>query len=569
MSPLQIVLVIIIVLIVVTAFLTYFVRNKYYSQIDELDQEKNGVLKQAPYDELKEVSELNITGQSNELRKKLENQWQDIEAVKYPKLENHLFDAEQATDRYRLGESKKYQDSAKQALEDINIEIADLQSSLKELLEREQANLEKIDAIKKRYHEVRKSLLAYSFSFGPASESFERNLSLMEEDFAEFSEYTVSGDHEEANEIVRRLNENITEAEKQMEEIPPLLKRINEDYSEQLKDLQAGYQEMTENGYIFPDDTILEDINHLENDKEKIFDSIRLLDLEEAAEQAEKLAASIDEQYERMEEEVEAKPKVLDLIADSKQAIYYLQEENHRLAGMGNRLEQSYVLLHNEPAIIGRLQEQIKANREEYEQLNTQISMQQKSYSVVHTELGQLFEQLNNLYNEHQRVAKYLDSYREEELKFRNGMLEMEQAMYEMKRALENERLPGLPNNYLELFFSTSTRIEKLSAELSRSKIQLTEIQKNYQMCEEDISQLGDLTEEIIQQVELIERVSQRLYRYKDTHKGVLETIRYSESLFVTDHDYDTSLRLLREKLENVDAGTYDKIVEEYENERN
>jgi hypothetical protein len=40
MSPLQITLIVIIVLAAVTAIITYFVRNKYYSQIDELDKEK-------------------------------------------------------------------------------------------------------------------------------------------------------------------------------------------------------------------------------------------------------------------------------------------------------------------------------------------------------------------------------------------------------------------------------------------------------------------------------------------------------------------------------------------------
>ena len=53
----------------------------------------------------------------------------------------------------------------------------------------------------------------------------------------------------------------------------------------------------------------------------------------------------------------------------------------------------------------------------------------------------------------------------------------------------------------------------------------------------------------------------------KDSHKGILETIRYSESLFTEDYDFDTALRLVREKLENVDPGAYDKVVENYEKE--
>src|SRR5699024_3331816 len=294
MSPLQITLIIIIVLAAVTAAITYFMRNKYYSQINELDQEKNKVLKQAPYTELKEVAELNITGQSYELRKNLEKKWHDIESVKYPKLENYLFDAEQATDRYRLPESKKSQDAAKEAIGEINTEISDLKEALTELIEREQANLEKIDLIKKRYHEVRKSLLVYSFSFGPASESFERKLSEMENDFTEFSEFTVSGDHEEANRIVENLRENIKETEEQMEEIPPLLEKIDEVYDKQLLDLREGYESMIENGYLFPEDTILTNIEELKKDQQVIYDYIRNLELEKANKAIETLAENID-----------------------------------------------------------------------------------------------------------------------------------------------------------------------------------------------------------------------------------------------------------------------------------
>lgn len=567
MSPLQITLIVIIVLAAVTAIITYFVRNKYYSQIDELDKEKNDVLKRAPYDELQEVSELNITGQSSELRKTLEKKWQDIESIKYSKLENHLFDAEQATDRYRLPESKKSQEAAEQAIDEINADITELKEALTGLIEREQANLEKIDLIKKRYHEVRKSLLAYSFSFGPASESFERKLSVMENDFTEFSEYTVSGDHEEANKIVERLDESIKETEEQMDQIPALLEKMDEVYDEQLGDLRQGYESMIENNYLFPEDTILADIDTLKENQNVIYDYIRDLKLEKAHKAMEALAKNIDHLYEKMEIEIEAKPLVTELAEDTKRGIYYLQDENRRLNNTINRLSQSYVLIHNEPSIIGRLEDQVKETREDFDKLNERLKEQTIPYSVAYDTLEDMFDHLDHLNVEYRKVSEYLENYRKEELELKNDMLAMEQAMYEMKRHLENERLPGLPNDYLELFFSTTDRIENLSAELSRPKIQLIEIRKIHKMCQEDVTQLGDITNELIRQVELIERTSQRLYRYKDSHKGVLETIRYSESLFTEDYDYDTALRLVREKLENVDPGAYDEVVAAYEKE--
>lgn len=567
MNPLQITIITILVLLVVTFGITYLVRTKYYQKIDQLDQEKNEVLKKAPYDELNEVSDLHISGQSFELRKKLEQQWHTIESVKYPQLENNLFDAEQATDRYRLMEAKKNHAEAEEALAEINNEMEALQADLVGLIEREQANLVKIDAIKKRYHEIRKSLLAYSFSFGPASETFENNLREMETDFSKFSNITISGDHEEANIVVERLNNDIEEMEQQMKVVPPLLDIIEEEYVEQFEDLENGYHQMSDAGYLFPDDTVLVDLEKLKTDKKHILGRIRALELDEAEKETEALAAEINDMYDRMEIEYQAKPAAFELLEDNKRALYFLQEENRRLVSAEQRLSQSYILIHDEAAKIEKLAEQVKEAREEYAFLEDRMKHKALPYSVAHERLEELFDQLDNLNREYNKISNHLEGYRVQELEFKDELYKMEQQMYRMKRRLETERLPGLPDDYLELFFSTTERIERFDSELSRPKINLVDIQKNYEICEEDVRQLENMTDEMVRQVELTERTSQRLYRYKDTHKGILETIRYSESLFSEDYDYETSLRLVKEKLENIAPGEYAEVFRAYEAE--
>lgn len=568
MSPLQITLIIILVIILVTVGIIYFVQKKYYRQIDELDAQKNDVLKNAPYDALKEVAELNITGQSQEVRTALENQWRTIETVKYPKLENDLYDAEQATDRYRLGESKKNQESAAQAITEIKEDISQLTHSLNDLIEREQANLKQIDEMKKRYHEVRKSLLAYSFSFGPASESFEKKLRVMENDFGEFSDLTVSGDHEEAKEVVQGLSNDILEIENQMERIPPMIEKLEDVHGEELKDLQNGYNEMIEAGYTFPDDSIEEDINQLSLFKATIYDRIRDLELDKAYEETGTLSEEIEELYEKMEVEYQAKPYVEETLEDIRRAIYFLQGEQRRVMALANRMAQSYILNHDEEKKLRTLADEVKEAREEYDVIADRVKHQAIPYSVAYEKLDKLFDLLEGYNETYDTIENQLESYRKEERELKADMLEMEQDMYAMKRYLENERLPGLPDAYLEMFFSTSTRIELLSKEMARPRIQLAEVRKIHQMCEEDLDQLSEMTQEIIRQVELTELVSQKLYRYKDSHKGVLETIRYSESLFTEDYDYGRALSLVREKLENVAPGTYKEIEEKYDQEK-
>lgn len=569
MSSLQIALITIFVLLIVMISITYIVRKNYYKKIDELNKEKNIVFEKIPYDKLEEVKELNLTGQSLNTRDKLKKEWKVLESEQYPMIENYLCGAERATDSYRLPLSKKNQEDASDAIKKAENKIESLKSALSELIQKEEANLKKVDSVKKRYHSVRKSLLAYSFSYGPASETFEKKLNEMEESFAVFSDLTVSGDHEEANKIVQELSSQIDDTQNKMDQIPPLLVELNEKVAGFITDLKKGYIKMTEEDYLFPDDTILEDIQEIEQKREETLNNIKNLEIKKSEEVIQKIHEDIEVLYQKMEQEIETKSLLPKLIQKNRKAIYYLNEENRRIKVLLSRIIQSYILNHDEAEEVERLEESIGQTRAEFAKIENYLNEKTIPFSIAHTELETIFDDLYQLNQVYEKLSNQLEGYRTKELVFKNDLVEMEQSLYEMKRALENERLPGLPKSYLELFFSTSDRVEKLSSELARTKLNLIDIERLRKMCEEDVVQLSEFTEEIIKQVDLLEIVSQRLYRYKDSHKGILETIRYSETIFANDYDFEAALRLVSEKLEKVEPGLYKELVKENDAEEN
>lgn len=569
MSSLQIALITIFVLLIVMISITYIVRKNYYKKIDELNKEKNIVFEKIPYDKLEEVKELNLTGQSLNTRDKLKKEWKVLESEQYPMIENYLCGAERATDSYRLPLSKKNQEDASDAIKKAENKIESLKSALSELIQKEEANLKKVDSVKKRYHSVRKSLLAYSFSYGPASETFEKKLNEMEESFAVFSDLTVSGDHEEANKIVQELSSQIDDTQNKMDQIPPLLVELNEKVAGFITDLKKGYIKMTEEDYLFPDDTILEDIQEIEQKREETLNNIKNLEIKKSEEVIQKIHEDIEVLYQKMEQEIETKSLLPKLIQKNRKAIYYLNEENRRIKVLLSRIIQSYILNHDEAEEVERLEESIGQTRAEFAKIENYLNEKTIPFSIAHTELETIFDDLYQLNQVYEKLSNQLEGYRTKELVFKNDLVEMEQSLYEMKRALENERLPGLPKSYLELFFSTSDRVEKLSSELARTKLNLIDIERLHKMCEEDVVQLSEFTEEIIKQVDLLEIVSQRLYRYKDSHKGILETIRYSETIFANDYDFEAALRLVSEKLEKVEPGLYKELVKENDAEEN
>src|SRR5699024_9539131 len=90
--------------------------------------------------------------------------------------------------------------------------------------------------------------------YGSSVEILEKNLSYIELDFTKFNQTMNDGDFLEDKEILVKVNEDIDELEVMMDEITDLQHTISEEYVEQLEDMQAGYEQMLDEQFVFPND---------------------------------------------------------------------------------------------------------------------------------------------------------------------------------------------------------------------------------------------------------------------------------------------------------------------------
>lgn len=565
---LEIVGIIILILLATLVLMTYFIKKQHYKRIDELDGRKSSVMDRSPIQKLQTVNNMSITGQSKEAAKKLSEQWEEIETKKYPRIENCLFEAEQATDRYKFRAARVQQEEAEELMNEMDETLNQLIQSLDELTQREEANLKKIDDIKRRYHEIRKNLLAKSFSFGRAIDTLENNLGVMENDFREFSDLTASGDHEEAKMVILRLDENISTMEKQMDEIPALLENVEQVFEEQIDEIESGYEQLIKEEYVFSDQSITEELNHLRDKVEQMHDSIGKLELEKVKNSIEEVEEKIEFLYDSLEKEIEAKPEVEKSVSDQRKALHYLKEQIRRLFLELDRIAQSYILNNEEQERAETLRTKVDECQERFDEITAGLNNHELPFSEALNQLDQLFDTLEEINEQKESITDQLYGYREQELEIKEDVDEMEQAMREMKRYIESKHLPGLPQKYLDFFFYASDHIESLSKELARPKLDMNEVKELHKMCEEDVDQLAEQTELLVDNALLTELVSQRLHRHKKEHQEVAETVRYSHSLFTEDYDYETALKMVREKLESIEPDAFDELEKQYQNQK-
>lgn len=83
-------------------------------------------------------------------------------------------------------------------------------------------------------------------------------------------------------------------------------------------------------------------------------------------------------------------------------------------------------------------------------------------------------------------------------------------------------------------------------------------------ICDEELKNLEEKTEEVIDQANLTEALAQKLYQYRDNHPEVNQVIAQGMKLFNEDYDYESSLRVIRNKLNHIDANVTKTVEDRY-----
>lgn len=337
----------------------------------------------------------------------------------------------------------------------------------------------------------------------------------------------------------------------------------------QLEEIKEGYETLKNQDFVFPETFDFEDeFNSLTSLIDQLRTSLKELDLSKAQEQANLIEEQINKIYDVMEAEIEAKRQTGKLLSQLRKIILYLQNQDKELGFEIDRISQSYKLYKNEEQTYKQIQLSIQEVKDNVSNVDKVLSEKLLAYSEACESLNKMFNQSEEVSTSIESLSESIHSYRKKEKEIKEDIDEMELALREMKRYVETKHLPGLPKDYLQNFFYTTDHLELLSKELARPKLDFEAVLNLHQMCEEDIDKLAEWTEKLVDQALLAELTSQRLYRHREEHPEVVETIKYSEGLFLRDYDYETSLKMVREKIESIEPGAYQKIVDEYQSKK-
>ena len=562
-------LLVIVVLGAIGYGVAHYLSQKQSKVIEELGVKKQKLMTVPIADILFTLKNLNLTGQTKRTYETWQATWQTITRFRFPEIEAALVSAEQYTQRLNFVKGSQISNQASQLIEETKAEVDKIYTALQKLLDSEKKNREELEVLQERYASMRKDLLAHSFSFGEALESLEKRLSYLELDFTKFNTLTNEGDHLEAKEVLGRIETEMQDFEQIVEEVPKYLKEIEEEYEDQVADLKEGYQKMVEEHYQFPKISIPAEIQKIEEIIAVAREHIRATELEEARQQLDKVAREIDQLYAVMENEIEAKAFVQRNRAQVERKLNQVLQSNRYVNIEVDRVAQNFVLANNEFNRVQEFAKQLEKEQEAVAYYNKALQNQQVPYSIVKEHYEIVLNTLKEIDENQLALVNTLNDLSQQEKSIRDGLDVFELDLRNMKRTIEKYHLPGLPKEYLELFFATSSRIEQLSQLMNRVKLDMTEITGLNQTIEDDVEKLDIMTEEIVDNAQLTEYMIQQANRYRLEHPEIDTAIQQSLEQFNHFYRYEESLAIIEKALNQVDPGSAQRVRDNYQSEKN
>ena len=560
-----IILVLVIVIIAAVLYLIgYFMRKKNQEQLDELEVRKEALFDLPVFEEIDDIKKMHLVGQSQNSFREWNQRWVELSTRSFAELESQIYEVENQNEIFRFMKAKKAVVEANETMTEMEAEVEVIRNGLKELRESEERNSLEVQKALDVYEELSKSLKDDKASFGPAYSEIQKQLRNVEIEFTQFVTLNTSGDPIEAREVLEDAERHTYELEDLMKRIPPMYEELNETFPDQLKEIEEGYNQLLADDYVFPEQNFAEEIQHA---KKRVENSMADLEKTEiaAVEVANRdTATAIDALYEVMEREIEAKKYVVTNQKIIDDYISHSLKNNRQLMIELDHVSQSYTLNNNELGRSRGFQTEIEEIIRRQKDLEPRMKEHTVPYSEIQAFYKECYKILDDIENQQLEIDASLKELRKGEKVAQEKVDEYEFRLRSIKRYVEKQRLPGLSAEYLEFFYVATDRIEDLSRALNKMRINMDEINRLCDLCEDDLELLDKKTKDLVNAAALTEQMMQYANRYRHTHENIRAALDKSMYLFSTEFRYQDALDEIGTALEAVEPGAFKRIEDFY-----
>ncbi|WP_170289388.1 septation ring formation regulator EzrA [Metabacillus lacus] len=549
----------ILIVILILFGIGYFMRKRVYKEVDRLEARKIAIMNRSLADEMIKVKDLKMTGQAEEMFERWREEWDEIITTQLPEVEELLFDAEDYADKYRFKKSKQVLQHIEKVLQNTDQNIDRIISEIHELVSSEEKNSVEIGDLRESFKKAKKTLLAHAHTFGKAQQKLEEKLHEIYEALKQFDVETEAGNYIAAREILILQKEQLDIVCYKIEHIPKLLSECQHAIPAQIHELLEGYREMEEQGYLLSHIQIETELNRISENVKIYLKQIEQTEIEQISEEIQEINESIDTFYDLLEKEVGANQFVRTALGSMEKSLEKLETDRKLTDAETDIVRQSYQLTEQDIEKQKQIGKQISQLQKQYDAVFQHMNQDQVAYSLIKEDLQELDDKIKNVEKEHDAYRQKLQALRKDELQARQKLTEMKRMITESNRLIQKSNIPGLPESYRESVVQSSKAISMVVQKLDEIPLDMVAVNYLLEDAVEAVEALNNKTNDMVEQVYLIEKVIQYGNRFRSRNSGLASSLTEAENLFRA-YKYEESLETAAAALEQVDPGSLQRI---------
>ncbi|MBM7636261.1 septation ring formation regulator EzrA [Streptococcus saliviloxodontae] len=569
MSSGIVLLIVAIVLLVIIAYLIgVIIRKRNDSLIEKLEERKATLFALPVADEIEAVKELHLIGQSQSSFREWTQKWTDLSLNSFTDIENHIFDAERLNDGFKFIQAKHAIDNIESQLDVVEEDISAIRDALSILRDQEDKNSARVKHALDLYDVLQEAISNDDYNYGTTMPEIQKQLRNIETEFSQFVTLNSSGDPVEAAEILDRAEEHTIALGQITERVPAIVAKLEDDFPDQLDDLESGYRKLLEQHYNFKETSIEKRFQEIREGIRTTSEELVSLDLDKAISENDAIQEKIDSLYEIFEFEITAHKAVSRDAKVLPSYIDHARENNDKLTSELSRLTKRYILNETDHLSLVSFEEELDGMVEHVLPQIEQLDNQTKPFSILELEFGKALKSLERIEEGQMEVFSHIKGIEKIESDARQKLDDYINKLHTIKRYMEKRHLPGIPQEFLSVFFTTSNQLETLMDELSKGRINIETVAKMTEVSTVAISNLEETAYRVVQNATLTEQLLQYSNRYRSFEQSVQNSFEQSLRLFEVDYDYQASFDVISYALETVEPGVTDRFVTSYEKTR-
>lgn len=555
------ILAIIIIVLIIVGIMFYLRSNK--RKIVEEAEERKLKVQRLPFEEnLKQLSELNLKGETRTKYDAFKKDTLDYTNNYLAPVEEKIHDAEIQLDKFQFSGAQSDIDDAHELMDKYEAGYQQQVEDVNETVSLHKENEQVYEKCKTNYREMKRDVLANRHQFGDAASPLEKRIESFEPELVQYEELKEEGNYVQAHNHIMGLNESMNEVQKYMDEIPELIREAQKELPGQFQDLKYGCRDLKMNGYDLDHVKIDGTLQSLKTELNFVEPMISRLELDNANDKLEQINDKLDEMYDLIEHEVKAKNEVEETKEQITDELFKAREMNYTLRTEIDYIRENYFINESDVHSIRQHENEIQNLVAVYDEILKEMAKSAVRYSEVKDNLEYLDDHVKVINENQEKLQNHLIQLREDEAEAEDNLLRIQSKKEEVYRRLLASNLTSVPERFIIMKNEIDHEVRETNDQFSERPIHVKQLKDKVAKIVIQMNTFEDEANDVLVNAVYAERLIQYGNRYRKDHNNVDKSLNEAERLFKNNR-YKRSIEISEQALESVEPGITKYIEDE------